>query len=255
MDKVKELKVLNEEWDVLIVLDACRFDVFQVCNTIPGELEVRRSLGSCTEQWFRNNFKDTHNDNIVYISGNPYVSEWKIVEGTLGLGYLPFYKIIEVWDWAWDSERKCVPPEPVTRAGIEAIKEYKNKKFIIHYLQPHFPFLRMNRTIGRGLLLDYLQDKEKRFLTRDEMSKIEGVIWHYIGDRVSVEEAREGYVNNVLYVLEEVEKLIKEIPKDMTIRITADHGEMLGYNKESFGHGFIDTPSLREVPWFKVRRE
>jgi len=252
---MKEARILDEEWDILIVLDACRYDAFVEFNTIPGMLEKRRSLGSCTEEWFRNNFYSKDCSDIVYVSGNPYVSEWKIVEGKLNFGYLPFYKLIEVWDWAWDPDRKAVPPEPVTRAAIEAIKQYSNKRFIIHYLQPHSPFLKSNIKVGRGLLMDYIQDKKKRFLTMEEMNNLEGTIWQYVGKKVSIEEVREGYVTNLLYVLEEVKKLLYSIPINKKIIITADHGEMLGFEGESFGHGFIDHPSLRTVPWLTVNQK
>ena len=252
---MKELRILDEKWDVLIVLDACRYDAFEAINDIPGKLEARRSLGSTTEEWFRNNFQDTRNPDIVYISGNPFVSEWKIVEGKLKFGYLPFAKLVEVWDWAWDSERNAVPPEPVTRAALNAFKIYKNRRFIIHYLQPHSPFLKTDIKVGRGVLRDYLQDQKKRFLTKEELSRLQGMVWNYVGDKVSVEEVREGYVSNLAYVLSEVKKLLKGVPKDKTVYITADHGEMLGYPGESFGHGFLDVPVLRTVPWFKVERK
>jgi hypothetical protein len=255
---LKEIRILDEEWDILVVLDACRYDAFNEINNIKGNLEPRRSLGSTTEEWFRENFKEDgrviKRKDIVYISGNPYVSEWKIVEGKLKFGYMPFYILIEVWDWAWDSERNAVPPEPVTRAALDAIKKYRDKKFIIHYLQPHSPFLKTDIKVGRGLLRDYLQDKKKRFLTREELSKLQGMVWEYVGNEVSVEDVRLGYVSNLIYVLSEVEKLISEIPRKKRIIITSDHGEMLGFPNESFGHGFIDHPSLRTVPWFRVRR-
>lgn len=46
----KILKVMREEWDYLIILDACRYDYFAAIweNYFDGELEKRVSLGSGT---------------------------------------------------------------------------------------------------------------------------------------------------------------------------------------------------------------
>jgi len=248
---MKALKILDEEWDILIILDACRYDVFELFNDISGTLEPRYSLGSCTEEWVYNNF-DRECKDIVYVSGNAWVSEWKL-NNKLKIEN-PFYRLIEVWDWAWDEKINAVHPSSVTRASIQAMDENPDKRFIIHYLQPHSPFLSFKKRVGRGNLRDYLQDKNKRFLTREELQKLEGMVWQYVGDKVNVEEVREGYIANFLIVLEEVKKLIENINTDKVVYITSDHGEMLGYKGETFGHGKgIVNEALRKVPWFRVK--
>lgn len=42
------VKIMEESWDRLIVLDACRYDVLKPFNRIPGGLYKRESLGSNT---------------------------------------------------------------------------------------------------------------------------------------------------------------------------------------------------------------
>ena len=44
------VKVVNEDWDYLIVLDAARYDIFKKINWIKGNLEYKISLGSCTRE-------------------------------------------------------------------------------------------------------------------------------------------------------------------------------------------------------------
>lgn len=46
---------MAEDWDLLIVLDACRFDSFRDAfnRYFEGELREVRSRGSCTPEWFR----------------------------------------------------------------------------------------------------------------------------------------------------------------------------------------------------------
>ncbi|MFB6295104.1 MAG: hypothetical protein ABEI97_05055, partial [Candidatus Nanohaloarchaea archaeon] len=65
--------VTAEEWDMLIVLDACRYDTFKELNTIPGELKKVKSRATSTPQWLERNFSGDQND-IVYAAGNPFVS-------------------------------------------------------------------------------------------------------------------------------------------------------------------------------------
>ena len=40
--------IMDEDWDNLIILDACRYDLFEEVNTIDGTLESRISLGSAS---------------------------------------------------------------------------------------------------------------------------------------------------------------------------------------------------------------
>lgn len=44
------------EWDIVFLLDGCRFDTFEKINKLPGNLESRISLGSCTPEWAQASF-------------------------------------------------------------------------------------------------------------------------------------------------------------------------------------------------------
>ena len=48
---------MKEDWDNLIVLDACRYDMFKEINTIKGNLERGISRGSATSQFLIENFE------------------------------------------------------------------------------------------------------------------------------------------------------------------------------------------------------
>jgi len=52
-----------------------------------------------------------------------------------------FYKIIDAWDYGWNSFLGTVPPWILNRIALNAIRRFKNKRFIIHYIQPHAPYL------------------------------------------------------------------------------------------------------------------
>src|SRR5208337_4727602 len=70
--------VIDEQWDNLVILDACRYDLFQEMNTIAGTLSSRVSRGSDTAEFLLENFtkypKRTTFKDIVYIAGNAWTS-------------------------------------------------------------------------------------------------------------------------------------------------------------------------------------
>src|SRR6056297_529711 len=51
-------RVMDEDWDNLIILDACRYDMFAEQVDLDGELESRISLGSTSEEFLEQNFGD-----------------------------------------------------------------------------------------------------------------------------------------------------------------------------------------------------
>lgn len=132
--------VMKESWDYLIVLDACRYDYFErkYKNFFYGELENRMSLGSATPEWCRNQFKGYFSD-VVYVSGNPYINSKTAIAGFNAKEH--FYKVIDVWDFGWSKELWTVTPEEVSAATLNSIAKFPKKRVIIHYMQPHVPYI------------------------------------------------------------------------------------------------------------------
>ena len=46
---------LDQDWDNVIILDACRFDIFSELNHIPGNLECKISNASSSDEFFEKN--------------------------------------------------------------------------------------------------------------------------------------------------------------------------------------------------------
>jgi len=103
---------------------------------------------------------------------------------------------------------------------------------IIHYIQPHDPW------IGETKIL-----KEE-----DEL------IWEKIKwGPISKETIRKAYKDNLKLVLDEIDKLIPQL--DGKIIITSDHGELLG-EKLLFSHtDHLYTPELVEIPWLEINKK
>jgi len=252
--KVEEL--LKEEGFKLIILDACRFDYFkgEYEGFLSGDLDKVWSGGRDTFEYVKNIWPSYYD--VTYVSGatpiNSVVDE-SFLKGKLGNlygGYIPkrhFKEIIDVWNHGWDLSLGTVPPREVTDA---AIKYGDRKRLVIHYFQPHAPY------IGRHRLLGYI-GKEYCGVRNLELAQA-GVqmnppdtkIWTALREGiVPREELRRAYRSNLRLALGEVKSLIKEL--DGKIVVTSDHGELLGEDG-LYAHSRIDHPKLMDITWLVV---
>ncbi len=243
--------VMDEEWDNLIILDACRYDLFRDHSTLPGSLQKVRSAGSQSREFMEYNFADEYHD-TVYITSNPFTT--KIESGV-------FHAIIDLFDDSWDEEILTVRPESVVSATTKAHKKYPNKRLISHFMQPHYPFI---GSLGQQIESGGVTGHTTRAVgNTDENSSS---IWSQLDsgtcsvDRQTVWDA---YVENFKLVEEHVEALIKEL--DGKTVVTSDHGNLFGRRLwpiplQKYGHPpGLRFPELIEVPWheppFNERRE
>lgn len=243
------LHVLKEEWDTLVVMTACRYDVFEEVNTIPGTLEKRQSQGTSLMEWLSRNFPDYYDD-VVYVSGNPRISTAEFDQGaSVGTfcGTDHFHDVIDVSHAAWEAERNTVPPGPVTDAALDAREQYPDKRLIVHYLQPHAPWIGETAITGEDLGISYASPSEW-FRESGELGP-----WGEFGlatKQYSMDHLREAYRDNLLLVLGEVHQLVRSL--EGRVVVTGDHGEAFGekFVIEHPPEVYIDE--LVEVPWLVV---
>ncbi|MFB6115737.1 MAG: hypothetical protein ABEK04_05645, partial [Candidatus Nanohalobium sp.] len=244
--RTDEDKIYEKEWDVLIVLDACRFDLMkEVVNE--GEYEYLRPLNDIysaagtSKEWMQKNFTGKYMEDArktAMVTGNPYSDD--------NMDEEDFYLLEEAWRYAYDPETETVMPRPITDSAIRIHREENPEKMVIHYMQPHFPFL------GRDLSDGFSKEEFGEELRKD--------VWDELMlDNVDRDEVWKGYKDNLRKVLEEVELLKENMDAEKMI-ITADHGNGLGrpFSTERFvyGHrGKIKTEGLRKVPWVEVEAE
>lgn len=233
----KRVKVMEEEWDYLIILDACRYDYFKRLNELNGNLEKRISAGSHTNEWVDENFSKEYFFDIVYVSGNPQLSRVMLKKR---LGHVPFAVLDEVWDYGWDKELNATPPSAVTQAAIKNVQKYKDDRMIIHYLQPHHPFLKGPRGEGTGRIQSLGADEINVYQLLEE-------------GQFKPKQVRRGYEENVKIVLSEVKKLVKNGCLRGKIVVTADHGECLGEFGLWCHQPGVHLKPLVEIPWLEVK--
>lgn len=286
---MKKQNIMEEYWDTLIILDACRYDFFEKVYKdylSDGKLEKRRSKGSSTLDWLKNNFTGKYD--ITYISASPNVNSYGIPLSRLhnGCSYSwkateHFSKIIDVWHFGWDENLGTVYPREVNMAYLS--NKDDNRK-IIHYSQPHAPYLSFDycesgRNVRRNKILKKSGDKVRndsrykgvlylRKLVASIAVKVIGIqnarrlreklrmkpksLFDAILRKEGIKGVRYYYEDNLRKVLESVSRLIDEL--EGKIVVTADHGEALG-EAGIFGHRpETYIPVLVEVPWLVIEK-
>ncbi|MFB6209875.1 MAG: hypothetical protein ABEJ56_07125 [Candidatus Nanohaloarchaea archaeon] len=216
------VRVMEEDWDYLIVLDACRYDAFEEVNWLEGELEKKRSLGSATFEWRDENFTDYYGD-VVYVTANPYISDREDFRASEH-----FHSVIPVYMEDDYQEKGITKPEAVTEEAIEAEENFPDKRKIIHYMQPHDPF------IGEPSISMFEGDVDE---THEHFAQ---------------ENSWEAYKANLERALESVEELIEQL--EGKIVITGDHGDCFGEKFLKRHPRGVYIKELVEVPWLVIEK-
>jgi len=217
----------EHNWDVLILLDACRLDAMKEVEEEYSFLNSQgkiRSPGSTSSEWMANTFTEYYENEVqdtIYVTANPQIERFDF----------DFHYIDKVYEWGWDQGHDTVLAETVTDAAIEASRRMltDDRRLIIHYLQPHFPSV--PDPIGHG---------------GNKVNKASLRLWN---DSLSEERYWESYIKNLRYVLDSVDDLLNNIDAD-EVAISADHGEAKGeWGIYGHPHG-MPISCLRDVPWY-----
>lgn len=218
-------------------MDGCRADLFDDLSTEYGFLDDRSTIfsaNSMTERWMDENFTEENREfysDVTYVCGNPYSEE--VLDETL------FESLIEVWKDYWDSESGTIPPRPITDTAISIWQDQNPEKLIIHYMQPHYPFLNYPAL--------------KSSVSRQSGSDVETInIWHQLRrGNVSRDIVYSAYLDNLDVVLSDIDLLLSTIDADKVV-VTSDHGNALG-EYGVYGHPPDMTLNcLRTVPWIET---
>jgi hypothetical protein len=233
--------VHDEDWDNLIILDGCRYDLFDNVNTLEGKLESRTSLGSESWEYLRENFKGREMHDTIYVTANPHAP--KLPTGT-------FHRTVNLLNQRWDEELKTVRPEVMTNEAIKIHEKFPNKRLIVHYMQPHFPFIGDK---GRTILHAGVTGKNEK------SDQNVPHIWNGLRDgtvEIDEEFVFEAYKENLELTLPHVDRLLSSVNGKSVV--TSDHGNLIGDQTgpipiKGYGHprGF-HIPELVKVPWFVV---
>jgi len=233
--------VFDYDWDLVIILDACRYDLAQeyseTHDTQLGDPDCAYAVGSTSRQWLKRTFANASTNQL---SGTAYIT------ANVFSNYCPdnIKAIDRVWQYAWDEDLETVPPRPVTDQAIKAMRNDIADRYIVHYMQPHLPPVQEpNQEINGWRPVEAnpgagRSGGEWRTAIQTSSESIQNAI---------VNEYRE----NLAPVMSDVELLLENVDAESVI-ITADHGNFLGENDE-WGHPPSSThAAVRHVPWWET---
>jgi len=240
---------MEEDWDNIIILDACRYDLFNSVNTLDGRLDYRISPASATPEFLTQNFDGEQYHDTVYVTANPMYR-------TLGLDHV-FHDIVDVWEDHWDDKQQTVMPEAIAEATAAAYERYPNKRIISHFMQPHYPFIGdLANKLGEHSGYEFAY----REVTEGEASRDNPTVWERLeAGEVSRELVWDAYAENLAVALPHVKTLL-ELFDERTV-ITSDHGNLLGEKPHplaapEYGHSRgLRHEHLCKVPWLVVTGE
>ena len=239
--------IFTKEWDNLIILDACRYDAFRDLCEFDGTLRKVQSRGSTSEEFVRGNFNGRIAYDTVIVSANGYYDllnediarrrNTKEIDGEIH-DFVRLYRN-EYRDAAGGL---TTHPKTVTEHALKANEAYPKKRLIIHYLQPHQPYLgpfaEEHIDYGHGMNIITTRNRNPHLTDAD---------------------LHRAYMENLKLVLDEVETLLDAV-RGKTV-ITSDHGELLGERLpvipvKDYDHWYgLHVPELLNAPWFEIEGE
>ncbi len=223
--------VLDREWDVLVVLDACRADLLSSVaadDDLLDDVGTVRSVGSSSSEWLENTFHGhPETARTAMVTGNTWTDRYLDADA--------FAALDEVWKYAWDDDLGTVPPEAVTDRAVATARRRSPDRLVVHYMQPHHPFVADPVAGDEGMARTGAHSNAANpwtMLRRGELS---------------TERVWAAYEATLRYVLPEVATLVENV--DGRVAVTADHGNLFG-EWGLYGHPMhTPVPALLEVPW------
>lgn len=250
---IPDIPIKQEDFTHLIVLDACRFDVFEDCiQAFPydGELIPVDSKAKSLESFYDANFEEKREDWLMITSNSK-------VPDRFG------YKFDASSYDEYLSDHGVVFPEVLKNVSFGVMRAIDHKKVVLQLSQPSLPFISQS-----GIQLQDREgigyNSEQAYQKLNEYGKERG--WR---------EIRECYKQSLLETLLEIEQFINRskgfgessLRKPKKYVITSTCSELLGEEivveeaeteeeepetEEIYGHGIEDLSMLRIVPWYEI---
>jgi len=247
------------QWDYLVILDACRYDVFaevarERYGCEPLKLDTRCH---CTSWWYRKYWKRQDNDAHL-VSANPVPFHehlgWNSYQRFKSATWAD-YASVRANAAAGDilkrfQEQGVNVFDPVIALEIFQTIKQPSERYILHLMPPHLPFLgSRGRALFERLGLGLTEDRNVYKAIQDH------------GRAGNWGELRECYRENVEYALDALERY-GHLFRDGRLVVTADHAELIGdpsFDEEGiYRHAkYVNVPdlwmTLRTVPWMEVK--
>lgn len=256
--------VLDEDWDVLLILDTCRVDALREAADRTdyewlGDVGTRWSVGGSTLEWTAQTFREAYREqaNVDYIAGNVLVqqvlsgkrtpeeiadvpwapTDWETLTQSAfnyfrSAGNLRSSKQAAVGH----EDRPHPSADLVTDLTINHARCESPDRLIVHYVQPHYPYYSAIESGKQEELFDW-----QRY-----------PFWELRTGEVDRKRVWGRYMAELLQALEAIDTLLENL-NAQRVAITADHGEAFGERHRGvrgYGHrAGTSHPAVRRVPW------
>lgn len=217
----------SQVWGTLIILDACRYDVFAQAVEelhLGGWLIKADSGARETCQWYRTQWSGKHDD-VILIANQPVA--WKH-----GDYAARFHQAVLLADYdGWPN------PLPVLdeAARIAALPNFQHR-LLVHLVPPHLPYW-----APQGL--EFTQE-----LKRAGFDEVTCYTVRDYGRANGWEKPRLCYWENVL---ETLRCIVAREGLPQPVVISADHAEIIGEGGDYIHNR--DLPGIQIVPWFELQ--
>lgn len=246
----------NHDWDLLILLDACRWDLMEevideydfieTYDTFVGQSSHSREFlhktfmknkrsGAKKLQVWKEVLEDP--DNIEIFKNHYQMQDDEKISQTAYITWNMFSEMLEgdtFYDYAalgrqeWGYDDQILDPRKLTDYAIDLLRSESPERTIVHYMQPHTPFRNSDGTEVSGSVWDRIQRGEKDY-----------------------QEAWAEYKDNLRWVLDEVELLLENVDSEKVI-ISSDHGNAIG-EWGCYGHRpYVPIEGVKRVPWVET---
>lgn len=236
-------EVFQEKSFIIIIIDACRYDVFKEFykEYFQGELLKVKSLGTSTGIFLKKFVNMPEFKDVRIFSSTPHMSKNSIINRWLNTPVYPQgLDFIDLWKNNWNDDIGTVLTEDVnqivTNLGL-------NNRNIIWYLPPHFPWIE-NVKFSKEILNESIEKNKP--LSEVLLNKIKK-------GETNIPEIKQLYISNLRSSLCQISSLLQKLkPVSDRIIVTSDHGELLGEYNLFFHFSHLDVPELYTVPWLNV---
>lgn len=233
--------ILNEESFLLIVLDACRYDLFRLTyeKYFSGKLIPARSHFSGS-RWL-----------VPDVFSHPMFRNIRIFYSALSIRSHDV-KLEKFASPDKNLEIIRIKPSKAKDLGVvlpselnkEVLKIGLSKRNIVWYMQPHYPWIHfklLSIKLRNAVMWQHFTPKN---LIAEECKR----------NNIDKYEILKAYIANLETVLRSVSELLRENKDSFKgkIFITSDHGELLGEYGLFLHPPRYMLPQLCIVPWFEV---
>lgn len=223
----KNRSVFDRDWDTLVILDACRYDIATQYDWGATDIDVHRSRSTNTKEFYINEVSGRDLRDTVYVTANVWISE------LADNGYdFNLHRIIT-------SE---IDPESVYQKAETAYHDFTNKRIVVHFTQPHFP-----------VIIDgYETVNDEWFCPEKPLNLWGNKLIGYHDTEISREELLDAYKANLEAVRPYVDQIVDNF-EGKTV-VSADHGQLFGeragpvpitewgHPKGACADGILDVP-------------